>query len=266
MASTAGARSRKGEAEEAAGCKALLEEVRAHGNLPRHVAVIMDGNGRWAGKRGLPRIEGHRAGIKAVRRTVEVAGEIPLEMLTLFTFSTENWNRPAAEVASLMGFLAGTLDSEAEELNRHRVRLRVVGDREGLPSSVLGRLDRTEKMLAANDGLLLTLAINYSGRYDITQAVRQIARRTGAGELRPDEIDEETVAAHLLSSDLPDPDLLIRTSGEMRVSNFMLWQLAYAEIWVTPVLWPDFRKEDLLHGVREYQKRERRFGRVKTTG
>ena len=256
----------EGEKHESAEHASLLEEIKARGNIPRHVAIIMDGNGRWAGRRGLARIEGHRAGIEAVRRAVRAAGRIPLEMLTLFAFSTENWNRPAAEVASLMGFLATTLDREWRELDRNKVRLRVIGERRGLPGRVIQRLDRTVRQLEGNDGLILTLAINYSGRYDITQAAREVARLVKSGDISPEEVDEQVIADHLLSGGCPDPDLLIRTRGELRVSNFMLWQLAYAEIWVTPVLWPDFGEEDLFRGVQEYQKRERRFGRVKTGG
>jgi undecaprenyl diphosphate synthase len=246
--------------------EALLHEVRARGNLPRHVAVIMDGNGRWATRRGLPRVEGHRAAVESVRQAVRIAGDIPVDMLTLFAFSTENWKRPQAEVNALMALLELTLRAEREELNRSGVRLRMIGERSRLPRTVAREFDRTIDYLSGNTGLLLTVAINYSGRYDLTQAVRGIAEAARRGALDPGEIREETVTSYLETRGLPDPDLLIRTSGEQRVSNFMLWQLAYTEIVVTPVLWPDFRKADFLRGIQEYQARERRFGRVPAGG
>jgi len=262
MASGDAAAGRRGNGRMLEERTRLLREVRACGTLPRHVAIIMDGNGRWAERAGLPRLEGHRAGVEAVRETVRLAGEIPLEVLTLFAFSTENWSRPAAEVAGLMGLLELSLRREREELHRNGVRLRVVGERGSLPHAVRREIERTEEHLAGNRGLLLCLAVNYSGRSEITRAMRMLAERVREGQLDPGAIQEETVGGFLDTAGLPDPDLLIRTSGEQRVSNFLLWQLAYTELWVTPVLWPDFTPHDLLRGILEYQQRERRFGRV----
>jgi undecaprenyl diphosphate synthase len=242
----------------------LLErqELVARGNLPRHVAIIMDGNGRWATRRGLPRIAGHQAGRRSVREVVEGCGELGVECLTLFTFSSENWSRPSAEVSALMRFLRQVLLEERRELDANNVRLEVIGRTEDLPRQVRRELERTMEALKENTGLRLILALSYGGRTELVDCFRRLLAEVEAGRLSSEEIDEETIERHLYTSGRPNPDLLIRTSGEMRLSNFLLWQLAYAEIYVTDTLWPDFRKGDLFRAISEYQKRERRFGRV----
>ncbi len=222
--------------------------------LPRHVAVIMDGNGRWAAKRGLPRIAGHKAGVDSVRAIVRAAGELGIQTLTLYSFSTENWLRPAEEVGELMKLLSWALNKETLELDKNDVRLSAIGRLEALPAAVRRELDGAILRLQENKGLNLVLALNYGGRQEIIDAANK-ALRDGAKEL-----DEETIAQNLYTAELPELDLMIRTSGEMRISNFLLWQTAYAEIYVTPVLWPDFRKEHLEAALEEYQKRDRRFG------
>ncbi len=238
------------------------EAILAQGNLPRHVAVIMDGNGRWATRRGLPRIAGHHAGRRPVREVVEGASELGIEVLTLYTFSVENWHRPAGEVAGLMSFLRQVLKEERDALHRNQVHLQVIGRIEDLPHEVREEVDRTVRHLSGNTGLRLVLALSYGGRTELVDCVRRLLADVSTGRLRADEIDEAAVEARLYTAGLPQPDLLIRTSGEMRLSNFLLWQSAYAEIVVTDTLWPDFRKRDLFAAVAEYQKRDRRFGRV----
>ncbi len=240
----------------------LLRKILATGSVPVHVAMIMDGNGRWAGKRCLPRVEGHRAGVERVREVVETAGDLGVKILTLYTFSTENWCRPIEEISMLMTFLAEVLQREIDDLDRNNVRLRAMGRLELLPVSVQEELDRAGRRLADNTGLILNLALSYSGRAELVDAVRKLVSSTSGLPLDPLDITEETLSEHLYTADLADPDLLIRTSGEMRISNFMLWQLAYSEIWVTDVLWPDFRRMDFLRAVRDYQARNRRFGGV----
>lgn len=238
------------------------EAILAQGNLPRHIAVIMDGNGRWATRRGLPRIAGHHAGRRGVREAVEGASELGVEVLTLYTFSVENWHRPAAEVTGLMTFLRQVLKEERDALHRNQVRLQVIGRVADLPAEVRGEVDRTVRHLSANTGLRLVLALSYGGRTELVDCMQRLVADIREGRLRENEIDEAAVEARLYTAGLPQPDLLIRTSGEMRLSNFLLWQLAYAEIYVTDTLWPDFRKRDLFAAVAEYQKRDRRFGRV----
>jgi len=243
-----------------------VEELKAlidPDNLPRHIAIIMDGNGRWAQKRHLPRTEGHKAAVQSVRDVVEICGEIGIEVLTLYSFSTENWKRPRSEIRVLMAILREQLRRERERLNRNNVQVRAIGDVEVLPPSVLRELEKTIEQTKDNTGLKLVLALNYGGRKEITRAVKMIADEVKSGRLSPDEIDEDLISSHLYTCDLPDPDLLIRTSGEMRVSNFLLWQIAYTELYITPVLWPDFRKRHLLEAVIDYQKRERRFGGIR---
>ncbi len=240
----------------------LLEKVKVGGNLPRHVAIIMDGNGRWAKRRGLPRIHGHRAGRRAVREAVEGCVELGLEVLTLYTFSVENWRRPEKEVSALMRFLDHTLKEEREELRQNDVRLGVIGRVADLPQDVQRTLTETIRFLEGGKGLLLNLAISYGGRTEIVEAAKAMFRELSARRRPEGEIDEELFGSHLYTAGLPDPDLLIRTSGELRISNFLLWQLAYSEIWVTDTLWPDFRKKHLFEAIRDYQKRERRFGRI----
>ncbi len=244
--------------------RALLDSLDLT-RVPRHVAVIMDGNGRWARGRRLPRVEGHRAGIASVRETVETAARLELHALTLYAFSTENWKRPRLEVMALMGLLKEYLRRELKSLLRNDIAFRVVGRMEGLEDSVVGELREAIERTSACRGMVFNVAINYSGRAEIADAARSIARRVVSGELRLDEINEAVVASHLYTAGLPDPDLLIRTSGEMRISNYLLWQIAYAEIYVTPVLWPDFRRRHLLEAIADYQRRERRYGAVLET-
>jgi undecaprenyl diphosphate synthase len=242
--------------------KKTEQRILRRGNLPRHIAIIMDGNGRWARRRGLPRVAGHRAGIKAVRDIVRTCTDLGVSHLTLYTFSVENWKRPAAEVNALMRFLRQTLRKETEELDSGNVSLGVIGRTEDLPSAVRAEIERAEDHLRKNDGLVLTLALSYAGRAEIVDAVRRLIGRIRNGTLTDTEVDEDLLASFLYTADLPDPDLLIRTSGDMRISNFLLWQLAYSELWFTETLWPDFRRGDLYEAVMSYQERERRFGRV----
>ena len=229
---------------------------------PQHIAIIMDGNGRWATARGLPRLMGHHAGAQAVRRIVEHACELGVKALTLYAFSWENWDRPAEEVRELMGLLDQFIGQETTTLMRNRIRLRAVGRLEELPAEVWANLRRLISDTAHFDRMTLTLALSYGGRQEIVDAARRLARRVQAGELAPEQITDAVFAAHLYAPDLPDPDLLIRTSGEQRLSNFLLWQSSYAELYVTPTLWPDFSKEELVEAIEEYERRERRFGRV----
>ena len=228
--------------------------------LPKHVAIIMDGNGRWAAARGLPRIKGHEAGAESVSEIVRDCRERGISALTLYSFSTENWKRPSAEVGALMGLLERYLAAEKKEILDNGIRLNAIGQIDRLPAHVRLPLQLLMKDSARNDGMTLTLALSYGGRREIVDAVQAIAKKVRRRELVPEEIDETTIAAHLYTTNLPDPDLLIRTSGEMRISNFLLWQLAYTEIYVTDVLWPDFRKPQLQQALDDYAKRERRYG------
>jgi undecaprenyl diphosphate synthase len=239
----------------------LLREAQ-HGDVPRHVAVIMDGNGRWAKSRGRPREFGHRAGMRAVREAVEGAAAAGVEVLTLFAFSQENWQRPAGEVSALMALLELYVRREVRELKEKGVRVHAIGDLDRLTLRTRAALERAVEQTKGGTGLRLNLAISYGARAEIARAARRLAERVQQGSLVPGEIDEAAIAAELYTGDLPDPDLLIRTSGEFRISNFMLWQLAYTEIHITPVLWPDFTREHLFRAIRDYQGRERRFGRV----
>ncbi|HEY2953012.1 MAG TPA: isoprenyl transferase [Verrucomicrobiae bacterium] len=235
---------------------------QAKNSLPTHVAIIMDGNGRWAKQRNLPRIEGHRTGAESVRAVVRGAGEIGIKYLTLYAFSVENWNRPKEEVDTLMKYLARYLKNELAELQKMNVCLEVIGQIYRLPEFVQEQLEKTRAALARNNGLTLILALSYGGRTEIVEAVRAIAAKVKQGRLDPAEINEQTVSQHLYTHKFPDPDLLIRTSGEMRVSNFLLWQISYAELVVTPTLWPDFRKAQFFEALEEYTRRHRRFGGV----
>jgi undecaprenyl diphosphate synthase len=228
--------------------------------LPAHVAIIMDGNGRWAKQRHQPRIEGHRIGAESVRAVVRAAGEIGIKYLTLYAFSVENWNRPKEEVDTLMKFLAQYLKNESAELARNNVRLEAIGQIYRLPESTQEQLKKTIENLSKNNGLSLILALSYGGRTEIVEAVRSIADQVKRGDIEPAEITEQVISQHLYTSNLPDPDLLIRTSGEMRLSNFLLWQISYAELVVTPTLWPDFRKAQFFEALEEYARRHRRFG------
>ena len=235
---------------------------QAQSNLPTHIAIIMDGNGRWAKERHLPRVEGHRNGVESVRATVRACGEVGVKYLTLYAFSVENWNRPKDEVDTLMKYLARYLKNEIGELNRNNVKLEVIGQIYRLPEFVQEQLKKTQAALAKNNGLTLVLALSYGGRTEIVEAVRSIAEKAKQGKLEPAEINEQVISQHLYTRHTPDPDLLIRTSGEMRVSNFLLWQISYSELVVTQTLWPDFRKPQLFAAIEEYARRHRRFGAV----
>jgi undecaprenyl diphosphate synthase len=228
--------------------------------LPRHVAIIMDGNGRWAQARGLPRVAGHRQGADAVRRTLVAAGELGISYLTLFGFSSENWKRPPDEIDSLMGLLRHYLRSEIAELHRNGVRLRVIGERDRLAADIAAMIRNAEALTRDNDRMNLTIALSYGGRAELVAAARAIAAEVMVGKLALDGIDEAAVGRHLFTSELPEPDLLIRTSGEQRISNFLLWQCAYAELVFTKTLWPDFGRADLEQAVADYGGRERRYG------
>ncbi|HEX3498449.1 MAG TPA: isoprenyl transferase [Stellaceae bacterium] len=227
---------------------------------PVHVAIIMDGNGRWATARGLPRIAGHRTGAEAVRRTVKAAAEMGIGYLTLFGFSSENWKRPLPEIDGLMGLLRHYLRGEIAEIHRNGVRLRVIGQRARLAPDIVTLIENGEALTRDNTGLQLTIALSYGGRDEIAAAARALAHRVAAGTLDPDAIDEDMVSEHLLTADMPDPDLVIRTSGEQRISNFLLWQTAYAEFSFTDTLWPDFAKSDLEKAVQDFHGRDRRYG------
>lgn len=228
--------------------------------LPQHIAIIMDGNGRWAKEKGKMRVFGHHNGVLSVRDVVEGAGELGIKYLTLYTFSSENWNRPKYEVTAIMELLISTINKEIKKLMENNVRLNMIGDIDMLPKKCADELNNAISRTAANTGLTLTLALSYSSRREILQATRTIAEKVERGELRAADISEEVFSQHLHTSDLPDPELLIRTSGEHRISNYLLWQIAYAELYFTDKLWPDFRREDLYLAILDYQKRERRFG------
>ena len=229
-------------------------------SLPRHIAIIMDGNGRWAKKRSLNRIRGHREGTESVRDIVRACREMGIEVLTLYAFSTENWQRPRHEISALMSLLKGFLRSELPEMMENGIRLNAIGQTERFPGDVVKVLQEVMDMTRKNWGMLLNLALSYGGRDEIVAAARKIAAEVVAGRLQAEEITEAVFSSYLYTHGMPEPDLLIRTSGEMRISNFLLWQIAYAEIYVTSTLWPDFRRGELIHIVHEYQKRERRFG------
>jgi len=232
--------------------------------IPNHIAIIMDGNGRWAKSRGLSRIRGHRQAIKTVRETTETCAELGIKYLTLYAFSTENWLRPKREVQALMRLLKEFLINERPTIMKNDIRLNTIGRIEQLPDFVQEELNKTIDLSAKNRGMILTLALSYGGRQEIIDAARKIAADVAAGKLSPEAIDEELFSHRLETDGMPDPDLLIRTSGEFRVSNFLLWQLSYSEMWITPVLWPDFRKEHIIEAIQEYSRRERRYGKVRT--
>ncbi len=240
----------------------LLRQVRASGGIPEHIAVIMDGNGRWARDRGLPRHEGHRHGMEAVREAVEGAAEAGVRVLTLFAFSTQNWERPPLEIRALMTLLRRYARKEGESLRNRGVEVSVLGELSRLDRATRRAVDAVMDETRGGTGLKLNLMISYSGRAELVRATRLIAAKVHAGDLRPGEIDGDVIQSHLFTADFPDPDLLVRTSGEQRISNFLLWQLAYTEIHTSPVLWPDFSQEDLYRAIADYQSRDRRFGRV----
>jgi undecaprenyl diphosphate synthase len=231
--------------------------------IPRHIAVIMDGNGRWARARGLPRIEGHRRGVKSVRTIVEECSRLGVEYLTLYCLSSENWKRPQKEVQLLMHLLEQYVIEERSEIIRQNLRFSTIGRRDALPEGVLNEVQKTIDCSRQNTGMHLCLALNYGSRAEIVDAVREICRRVAAGEISADAITEETVQAALYTASMPDPDLVIRTAGEMRVSNFLLWQISYAELWVTDKCWPEFRKPELIQALKDFANRDRRFGGLK---
>jgi undecaprenyl diphosphate synthase len=239
---------------------AQIEELKKSERLPNHVAIIMDGNGRWAMSRDLPRLEGHRMGRESVRTVVRTAAKIGIPYLTLYTFSLENWQRSEDEVQGLMIILEEVLRAEFEELNENGVQLRAIGRLDLLPDDTRRALDETMSRLKHNNRMILTLALSYGGRAEIVDATRRIAKEVKEGKIDPEDIDDSTLQRSLYDPGIPDPDLLVRTSGELRISNFLLWQIAYTEILVTDVLWPDFREQELMDSITSYQKRKRRFG------
>ncbi|ALO16570.1 Ditrans,polycis-undecaprenyl-diphosphate synthase ((2E,6E)-farnesyl-diphosphate specific) [Salinivirga cyanobacteriivorans] len=241
--------------------KTLKEQV-AEGQLPRHVAIIMDGNGRWAKKKGNKRIFGHKNGVAAVRETTEAAAEVGVDYLTLYAFSTENWNRPRTEVDALMSLLIQTINQETSTLLKNDVKLETIGDITSLPKDVQRKLVEAKEKTATNKRTTLTLALSYSSRWEINKALKNIAKKVSDGEIEADQVDETTLINHLETAQMPDPELLIRTSGEQRLSNFLLYQLAYSELYFTPKLWPDFRKNDFFEAILAFQSRERRFGKI----
>ena len=242
--------------------KKLQDHLQKNGSIPQHIAIIMDGNGRWAKKRALPRVAGHNEGVNSVRDIVEASAQIGVKYLTLYTFSTENWKRPQDEVSILMRLLLSSLRDECDNLHKNNVRLKTIGDFSSLPSDVQDEFLDAIDLTKNNTGLTLVLALSYSGRWDITFAMKRIAEQVKTGKIDPEMITDEMITKSLVTSGIPDPDLLVRTSGELRVSNFLLWQLAYSEIYVTDVLWPDFRRKQLYEAIESYQNRERRFGLV----
>lgn len=241
--------------------EALKERIDT-GRLPRHVAIIMDGNGRWAKQQGEHRIVGHANGVRSVREALQACTELGVEYLTLYAFSTENWNRPQSEVDALMDLLVNTVVKELDELDQNAVRLNAIGDLESLPEGCRNTLHEAMARTASHSRITLTLALSYRSRWELVEAVRRLAKEVRSGALDAEAITEAHLSAALCTADMPDPELLIRTSGEQRISNFLLWQIAYAELWFTPVLWPDFRKEHLFQAILDFQGRERRFGLI----
>jgi undecaprenyl diphosphate synthase len=238
------------------------DTLLASGSIPKHIAVIMDGNGRWAKRRGLPRVAGHREGVNSVRDIVEACAQLGVQFLTLYTFSQENWKRPKDEVSILMRLLVRVLRNERDKLFHNEVRFRAIGDLSGLPDDVFREVQDATTMLQENSGLTLVIALNYSGRWDLVRAVRELSENVKQGLLKSEDITDTVFRDHLSTKGIPDPDFLIRTSGEMRISNFLLWELAYTEMYITDECWPSFRRKSLYAAISEFQKRERRFGMV----
>jgi len=238
----------------------IQEELKKSGEIPKHIAIIMDGNGRWAKKRGLPRVAGHREGVKSVRDVVEACAQLGVKYLTLFAFSTENWKRPKHEIDTLMKLLIKTLRTETDKLHKNDIKLMAIGDIESLPVEVQRELKEAIEKTKNNKRMVLNLALSYSGRWEIIEAVKGIARDVKSGKIKVEEINDSLFASYLKTAGIPEPDLLIRTSGEFRISNFLLWQIAYTELYICDCLWPDFRRKHLYEAIRDYQKRERRFG------
>jgi len=242
--------------------KSIQDKLKRDGNIPTHIAIIMDGNGRWAKKRGLPRIAGHNEGVESVRDIVEACGQLGVQYLTLYAFSTENWKRPVEEVSLLMRLLMRALRDETDKLHQNNVRVRTIGDTASLPREVQDELIDAIEKTKNNTGLNLFLALSYSGRWDLTTAFQKIAADIERGALKISQISDQLISGSLSTANVPDPDLLVRTSGEFRISNFLLWQLAYSEIYISEAFWPDFRRRELYNAIADYQKRERRFGMV----
>ncbi len=237
-------------------------ELKKSGQIPSHIAIIMDGNGRWAKKRGLPRAAGHTRGVESVRDIVKACSQLGVGYLTLYTFSTENWRRPKDEVSMLMRLLLKSLRDETDELNQNDIKITMIGDLESLPYEVQKELSDAREKTKNNKKMVLNLALSYSGRVEIISAIKNIASYVAHKKIKPEDINDFVFAEHLMTKDMPDPDLVIRTSGEFRVSNFLLWQIAYSEFYISDVLWPDFRRNDLYDAIKSFQKRERRFGKV----
>ena len=242
--------------------KHKFDELKKHGEIPKHIAIIMDGNGRWAKKRNLPRVAGHKEGVESVRYMVEACAYMGVEVLTVYTFSTENWKRPKDEVSTLMRLIVKSLQNETDELNKNGIRLTSIGDLGSLPSIVQKELTQAFEKTKVNKRLTLNLALSYSGRWELLEAIKTIIQEFEDGNVRIKDINEKLVSSHLTTKNFPDPDLIIRSGGEYRISNFLLWQLAYAELYVSDVLWPDFRTHELYEAVKDFQSRERRFGLV----
>jgi len=243
--------------------KRLQEKVKSSGSVPKHIAIIMDGNGRWAEDKGNVRLTGHKAGVESVRDITESCAQLGVRHLTLYAFSTENWNRPTAEINGLMKLLVHSLQKEADRLLKNNIRLVSIGQIDRLPSNCQGKLQEVIELTKDNDRLELCLALSYSGRWDITEAVKKVSKQVQEGHLSPEDIDDELISSYLSTANIPDPDLIIRTSGEYRISNFLLWQLAYSELYITETYWPDFRRDELYKAIFSYQKRDRRYGKVK---
>ena len=238
------------------------ESLIKAGNIPTHIAIIMDGNGRWAKRRGLPRSAGHRQGVETVREVVKACVEVGVKFLTLYTFSTENWKRPKDEVSTLMRLIVKSLHKETKELHSNNIRLTVIGNKESLPEIVQRELNDAIKMTASNTKMVLNLALSYSGRWELIEAIKRVAHLVKDSVVEIDDIDERLISQNLNTADMPDPDLIIRSGGEFRISNFLLWQIAYSEVYVTEVLWPEFTKQHLFDAIRDFQMRERRYGLV----
>lgn len=243
--------------------KKLQEKVKSSGSIPDHIAIIMDGNGRWAQKKGNIRLFGHKAGVESVRDITESCAQLGVSYLTLYAFSTENWNRPTSEINGLMKLLVQSLRNEADRLKRNDIKLVTIGQTSRLPEKCQRQLQEVIDLTKDNSRMQLCLALSYSGRWDITEAVRQISQEVENGNIRPEEVDDNLISSYLSTASIPDPDLIIRTSGEYRISNFLLWQLAYSELYITETYWPDFRRDELYDAIFSYQKRDRRFGKVK---
>lgn len=240
----------------------IQSELKKSGEIPTHIAIIMDGNGRWAKRRGLPRVAGHNRGVESVRDIVRACSQLGVKYLTLYTFSTENWRRPKEEVSMLMRLLLKCLRDETDELHQNNIKITMIGDINSLPAEVQKELIDAREKTKENKKMVLNLALSYSGRLEIINAVKEIIKAVSTKKINPDLINEKTVSEHLMTKNMPDPDLVIRTSGEFRVSNFLLWQIAYSEFYISEVLWPDFRRNHLYEAIRSFQKRERRFGKV----